>query len=123
MGIIEYQIHERMLMSERKDVPYIVYENEMYRHERTVKRLLIVLCIACIMIVVTNSAWLYVFSQYDFETYSLISFVIRNFRQSAEKIRTLGISLIWLPFVNLRQRRMRLYHRALQMKWTSFITD
>ena len=60
-------------MSERKDVPYIVYENEMFRHERTVKRLLIVLCIACIMIVVTNSMWLYVFSQYDFETYEVSS--------------------------------------------------
>lgn len=60
-------------MSERKDVPYIVYENEMYRHERTVKRLLIVLAIACFMIVFTNTAWLYVFSQYDFETYEVSS--------------------------------------------------
>jgi hypothetical protein len=60
-------------MSERKDVPYIVYENEMFRHERTVKRLLIVLCIACLMIVFTNTAWLYVFSQYDYETYEVSS--------------------------------------------------
>lgn len=74
MGIIESQIYEGGLsMSERKDVPYIVYENEMFRHERTVKRLLIVLAIACFMIVFTNTAWLYVFSQYDFETYEVSS--------------------------------------------------
>ena len=48
-----------------KDVPYIVYESEAARHERTVKRLITALLIAILLIVGSNLAWLYVFSQYD----------------------------------------------------------
>lgn len=46
-------------------VPYIVYESESARHERTVKRLLIALLITILLMVGTNMAWLYVFNQYD----------------------------------------------------------
>ena len=48
-----------------KDVPYIVYESEAARHERTVKRLLIALLITILLMVGTNLAWLWVFNQYD----------------------------------------------------------
>ena len=48
-----------------KDVPYIVYESEAARHERTVKRLLTALLITILLMVGTNMAWLYVFNQYD----------------------------------------------------------
>ena len=48
-----------------KDVPYIVYESEAARHERTVKRLLAALLITILLMVGTNMAWLYVFNQYD----------------------------------------------------------
>ena len=48
-----------------KDVPYIVYESEAARHERTVKRLLTALIITILLMVGTNMAWLYVFNQYD----------------------------------------------------------
>ena len=48
-----------------KDVPYIVYESEAARHERTVKRLLIMLGIVIFLLVGSNMAWLYVFNQYD----------------------------------------------------------
>lgn len=56
-----------------KDVPYIVYESEAARHERTVKRLITALLIAILLIVGSNLAWLYVFNQYDFtsESYSV----------------------------------------------------
>lgn len=56
-----------------KDVPYIVYESEAARHERTVKRLITALLIAILLIVGSNLAWLYVWNQYDFtsETYSV----------------------------------------------------
>ena len=56
-----------------KDVPYIVYESEAARHERTVKRLLTALLVAVLMIVLSNLAWLYVWNQYDFssESYSI----------------------------------------------------
>ncbi len=48
-----------------KDVPYIVYESEASRHERTVKRLLTALLITILLMVGTNLAWLWVFNQYD----------------------------------------------------------
>lgn len=58
---------------EHKDVPYIVYESEAARHERTVKRLLVALLITILLMVGTNMVWLYVFNQYDFssESYTL----------------------------------------------------
>ena len=58
-----------------KDVPYIVYESEAARHERTVKRLLTALLITILLMVGTNLAWLYVWNQYDFssETYTVES--------------------------------------------------
>ncbi len=57
----------------KKDVPYIVYESEAARHERTVKRLLMALLITIVLMVGTNMAWLYVCNQYDFssETYTI----------------------------------------------------
>lgn len=52
-------------MNMEKDVPYIVYESESARHERTVKRLIVALILTVILMVGTNLAWLYVFNQYD----------------------------------------------------------
>ncbi len=51
-----------------KDVPYIVYESEAARHERTVKRLIVALIMTICLLVASNMAWLYVFSGYDMET-------------------------------------------------------
>lgn len=53
-----------------KDVPYIVYESEAARHERTVKRLIVALIVTICLLVASNMAWLYVFSQYDFSSES-----------------------------------------------------
>ena len=50
---------------EDRSVPYIVYESEAARHERTVKRLIISLITTVCLLVITNLAWLYVFNQYD----------------------------------------------------------
>lgn len=57
----------------KKDVPYIVYESEAARHERTVKRLLTALLITILLMVGTNLAWLWVWNQYDFtsESYTI----------------------------------------------------
>ena len=49
-----------------KDVPYIVYESEAARHERTVKRLIVALIVTICLLVASNMAWLWVFNQYDF---------------------------------------------------------
>ena len=53
-----------------RDVPYIVYESEAARHERTVKRLLTALLVTILLMVGTNLAWLYVWNQYDFSSES-----------------------------------------------------
>ena len=50
---------------EHKDVPYIVYESEAARHERTVRRLVKVIVLTLLLLVASNMAWLYVFNQYD----------------------------------------------------------
>lgn len=55
---------------EDNKVPYIVYEAEASRHERTVKRLLTALLISVVLMVATNMAWLYVWNQYDFSSES-----------------------------------------------------
>ena len=55
-----------------KDVPYIVYESEAARHERTVRRLLIALLVTILLMVGTNMAWLYVWNQYDFSSESYV---------------------------------------------------
>ena len=55
-----------------KDVPYIVYESEAARHERTVKRLLVALLVTILLMVGTNMAWLWVFNQYNFTSESYV---------------------------------------------------
>lgn len=52
-------------MENNTNVPYIVFEGECARHERTVKRLVIVIIITIVLLVASNMAWLYVFNQYD----------------------------------------------------------
>lgn len=49
-------------------VPYIVFEAEMARHERTVKRLVIALLISIALIFISNMAWLWFFNQFDYES-------------------------------------------------------
>lgn len=50
----------------RLEVPYIVYEGEQARHERTIKRLIIALVIAVIVTLLSNVAWLVYLSGYEF---------------------------------------------------------
>ena len=51
---------------ENKDVPFIVYEGSMARAERHIKRLVIALIFAILMICVSNIAWLYVWNSYEY---------------------------------------------------------
>lgn len=55
-------------MTEDKNlsVPYIVYEGEQARHERTMKRMIIALVIAILVTLLSNVAWLLYMSGYDF---------------------------------------------------------
>lgn len=54
---------------EHKDVPYIVYEGMSARNERTIKRLIVALVVAVILIFASNMAWLYYESLYETMTY------------------------------------------------------
>ena len=57
-------------MEEQMTVPYIVHESAMARSERHIRRLVIALIVAVVMIAVTNIAWLYYESQFDTMEYS-----------------------------------------------------
>lgn len=54
-----------------KEVPYIVYEASMGRAERIIKRLIIALIAAVILIFASNGIWLWYFSGFDVESYEL----------------------------------------------------
>lgn len=47
-------------------VPYFVHEGIMVRFERTIKRLIIALIIAVVLMFASNAAWLYSWMQYDY---------------------------------------------------------
>lgn len=49
-------------------VPYIVYEGEMARNERHIKRLIIALIVAVALIFASNLAWLIAWCQYDYSS-------------------------------------------------------
>ena len=49
-------------------VPYIVFEGEMARHERTIKRLVSLLILTIALLFVSNVAWLWFFNQFDYST-------------------------------------------------------
>lgn len=51
-----------------KDIPYIVYESEAARHERTVKRLVLALVLSVAMLFISNMMWLWFFNQFDIES-------------------------------------------------------
>ena len=51
---------------EKMYVPYIVYEGEMARQERNVKRLVVMLAVMLVLFFASNMAWLYVWNQYEY---------------------------------------------------------
>lgn len=51
---------------EKMYVPYIVYEGEMARQERHVKRLVVMLALMLMLFFASNMAWLYVWNQYEY---------------------------------------------------------
>ena len=51
-----------------KNVPYVVYESAMTRADRHIRRLVIALVVAIVMIFASNAIWLYSWMQYDYVT-------------------------------------------------------
>jgi hypothetical protein len=55
-------------VEEKNNVPYIVYEGEQARNERHIKRLVIALVLAIMLIFASNLIWLYAWMQYDYSS-------------------------------------------------------
>ena len=53
---------------DEKTIPYIAYELEQAKHERTIKRLITALIVAIALMFATNLAWLLMMSGYDMST-------------------------------------------------------
>lgn len=60
-------------MDNNMTVPYIVHESAMARNERHIRRLVIALIVAIVMIFATNIAWLYVWNSYEYVGESSVS--------------------------------------------------
>ena len=60
---------------QEKDVPFYAFESAVARGERSIKRLIIVLAVAIILLFASNAVWLYAWMQYDYvdtsEDYSI----------------------------------------------------
>ena len=52
-------------MTEQK-VPYVVFEGEMTRFERTIKRLWILCILLLVALLATNAGWIYYESQWEY---------------------------------------------------------
>lgn len=48
-----------------KDVPYIVFESELARVERIIRRQFVLIIIALVLLVGTNACWLWYESQFE----------------------------------------------------------
>ena len=49
-------------------IPYVVYESEQSRQERHIKRLIVALVIALVLLFASNALWLVAWSSYDYES-------------------------------------------------------
>ena len=53
---------------ENVSVPYIIYEGEMARNERHIRRLIIALIVSISVILFSNLAWLKAWTMYDYSS-------------------------------------------------------
>lgn len=59
--------------NEKKDVPYIVFEGELARAERHIKRLWIALLATIVSLVICIISFLWYLNLYDFESYEVVA--------------------------------------------------
>lgn len=65
-------------------VPYIVYEGTMARFERIIKKLWVVILIVVFLLVASNGAWLYAWTQYEYSSVDITA------RQDGRGINIIG---------------------------------
>lgn len=61
----------KKITENKPDVPYIVYEGDMARSERHIKRVWIALIVVTVSFLISNLAWIWFINQYDFESYEV----------------------------------------------------
>lgn len=69
-----------------QSVPFVVHESAMARNERTVKRLVIALIAAIVLIFASNAAWLYAWMQYDYSSEETVT----EYKQDGEGLNIIG---------------------------------
>lgn len=69
-----------------QSVPFVVHESAMARNERTVKRLVIALIAAIVLIFASNAIWLYAWMQYDYSGEGTAT----EYKQDGEGLNIIG---------------------------------
>lgn len=62
---------QRMVANTPENVPYIAHETAMARNERNVKRMIIAIVTAIVLLFASNALWLWAWMQYDYESYEV----------------------------------------------------
>ena len=68
----------------RNSIPYIAHEAAEARHERYIKRLVIAIVVAVVLMFASNALWLYAWTQYDYESYSV------DYQQDGQGLNIIG---------------------------------
>lgn len=63
----------KVVMNTHENVPYIVHETAMARNERNVKRMIIAIVMAIVLLFASNALWLWACMQYDYESYDAVT--------------------------------------------------
>lgn len=63
---------KRMEVNTPENVPYIVHEAAMARNERNVKRMVVALVAAIVLLFASNALWLWEWMQYDYSGEEII---------------------------------------------------
>lgn len=72
----------------RQTVPYIVHESAMARSERHIRRLVVALIVAVVMVALCNLVWLYAWMQYDYVGTSTET--VTTYQQDGEGLNMIG---------------------------------
>lgn len=76
--------------NEQKDVPYIVHKEMVEMQERHVRRLVYTIVFSIILLVLTNSAWLWFFNQFTISTESSVTVDGRELHQRKRRYNQWG---------------------------------
>ena len=77
-------------MEEKNAVPYIFHEGCLARDERIIKRLVIALIIAIVLMFASNGLWLYAWMQYDYEGETTRESIVTAATQDGEGVNIFG---------------------------------